>query len=75
MPAYAGYVSPLYRNPFFQQWTEAPVNYATVSCPTCEQVCRDTVWIRHPALLADEASMRGIVTAVRKVCDHVAELQ
>ena len=87
VPCTPGYTLPLYRNPLFQHRHEGargcpvtcpyhgqPVDYAVVSCPVCEQVCADTCWIFHSALLADEAAMQGIVAAVSKVVENVREL-
>ena len=87
VPSTAGYTTPLYKNPLFQHRHEGakgcpvscpyhghPVDYTAVSCPVCEQVCRDTCWIFHTALLADEQHMRGIVAAVSKVVENIAEL-
>jgi dTDP-4-amino-4,6-dideoxygalactose transaminase len=86
-PSTAGYTTPLYKNPLFQHRHEGakgcpvtcpyhghPVDYTAVSCPVCEQVCQDTCWIFHTALLADEQDMRGIVAAVGKVVENIAEL-
>ncbi len=87
VPATAGYTTPLYKMPLFQRAYEGargcpvtcpfhgqPVDYTQVSCPVCEQVCEDTCWIFHSALLADEPAMHGIVAAIRKVVEHAGEL-
>jgi len=87
-PTWAGYTTPLYKNPLFQRTGDGPnycpvscpyygrpVDYSTVCCPICEQVCEDTCWIGHPALLAAEEAMHLFVAAVRKVCDNLAELR
>jgi len=83
VPLMAGYDTPLYRNPMFGRAEDGPrgcpvscpyyagnVDYTTVSCPVCEQVCEDTCWIFHTLLLAEPSAMRGIVGAVSKVCEH-----
>ena len=87
VPCVPGYNTPLYKMPLFQRKYEGPdgcpvtcpyygepVDYTQVSCPVCEQICQDTCWIFHSALLADEDAMFGIVAAVRKVVEHIREL-
>jgi len=88
VPAVEGYPHPLYKNPLFERRGEGPrfcplscpyygkeMDYTKVVCPVCEEVCRDTCWIMHPALLADEEAMVEVVEAVAKVCENVAELR
>jgi dTDP-4-amino-4,6-dideoxygalactose transaminase len=87
VPASKGWYQPLYRNRVFQDAHRGPahgiksplaakgVRYDTVSCPVCEQVCRDAVWIAHPALLASESQVRQIADAVAKVAAHAAQLR
>jgi hypothetical protein len=38
-------------------------------------VCRDAVWIWQNALLAEEADMRAIATAVQKVVENIETLR
>jgi dTDP-4-amino-4,6-dideoxygalactose transaminase len=86
--AWPGYPFPLYKNPLFQTGGERPgngplttphngrkVDYSTVSCPVCEQVCLDTVWFLHQTLLADEEVILQMAAAVKKVCEHIDELK
>jgi dTDP-4-amino-4,6-dideoxygalactose transaminase len=88
VPVGPGYPTPLYKNPLFQRSGDGPdycpvscpyygkkIDYATVSCPVCEQICADTCWIPHRILLAEEPEILGIVAAVRKVVEHVEELR
>ncbi len=87
VPASPGWPMPLYKNPLFQSTGAGPAfcprscpyygretDYTQVSCPVCEQVCADAVWLSQSMLLADEDAMRGIVAAVRKVCAYSAEV-
>ncbi|MCC6447001.1 MAG: DegT/DnrJ/EryC1/StrS family aminotransferase [Armatimonadetes bacterium] len=87
-PIYAGYSTPLYRNPLFDMagsgpencpvscpYYGKPVDYAGVSCPVCEAVCQDSCWIPQQYLLADEQDIRALGRAICKVCENVAELR
>ena len=89
VPSSIGYDRPLYRNPLFTERAQpgpagCPLScpyyggvpdYTTVQCPVCEEVVRDTVWLFHTLLLADESAMQAIVTAIRKVIDHSATVR
>lgn len=87
VPASKGWYRPLYRNGLFQNAHRGPahgitaplahkgVDYTTVACPVCEQVCRDAVWIAHPALLAEPERVRHIADAVAKVVEHAPALR
>jgi dTDP-4-amino-4,6-dideoxygalactose transaminase len=78
VPAGPGYTMPLYgygvfksthgKTPSLSPFVAQHVDYSRVSCPVCEQVCRDTIWLGQTVLLADSSRMRQIVKAVRKVC-------
>lgn len=78
VPSGVGYTEPLYkmgffarkrgRNPAIVPFAAQDVDYTNVFCPVCEQVCSDTVWLMHPALLAPKSAVRKIIAAVRKVC-------
>lgn len=79
VPASEGWYRPLYRNGVFASAHVGPahgiraplaargVDYRGVSCPVCEQVCRDAVWIPHQVLLADEPQILLLAEAIRKV--------
>ncbi len=87
VPASAGWYRPLYRNGVFANAHIGPphgiraplaamdVDYRGVSCPVCEQVCRDAVWIPQNVLLADEQKIRRLAEAVRKVVAGTASLR
>jgi dTDP-4-amino-4,6-dideoxygalactose transaminase len=88
VPAYGGYGKPIYANGLFQKASQgrarhpiiAPfagkgLDYSKVSCPVCEQVCQDAVWIWHNALLAEEDDMRAIAATVRRVVENIGELR
>ncbi len=79
VPASEGWYRPLYRNGLFQRAHEgalhgilAPlankgVDYRDTSCPVCEQVCEDAIWIPHQVLLTDLAGIESVARAIRKV--------
>ena len=88
LPVSPGYTTPLYRNPLFETSGEGAgfcpvscpyygekVDYTHLHCPVCEQVCQDTCWIYHTALLEDEQVMHTIVAAIKKVCVNTQELR
>src|SRR2546423_1527297 len=79
VPASEGWSRPLYRNGVFPNAHIGPphgiraplagmgVDYRGVSCPVCEQVCGDAVWIPQNVLLADEPKILRLAAAIRKV--------
>lgn len=79
VPASAGWYRPLYRNGVFANAHVGPphgirsplagmgVDYREISCPVCEQVCRDAVWIPQNVLLAEEPKIALLAEAIRKV--------
>ena len=89
VPASPGYTVPLYKNPLFQQpdlWLKKrcvwlcphygkDIDYTKVSCPVCEQVCSDTVWLPHRLLLAEPEDVRRAADAIKKVCENADELK
>ncbi len=75
IPASAGYV-PLYKEIVFQRktagvgrWCQASraIDYAAVSCPVCEAVCQDAVWLFQSMLLGERSDMEDIAEAVAKI--------
>jgi dTDP-4-amino-4,6-dideoxygalactose transaminase len=75
VPCSSGYV-PLYRERLFARyaaregaWCQAGrrIAYPDLDLPVCAQVCRDSVWLFQTLLLAEEADMAQIATAVEKV--------
>lgn len=89
IPTMIGYDRPLYKNPLFQRsWRQGPascpvscpyygkpVDYTSVSCPVCEEVVQDTLWLFHSVLLADDAAIECIPVAIKKLIDHLDELR
>ncbi len=88
VPAGAGYPIPLYKNPLFLKSGEGPafcptscpyygkkIDYTKVSCPVCEDVCSDAVWMGHTILLADEQAIRDMAAGIKKVCENSGELK
>jgi dTDP-4-amino-4,6-dideoxygalactose transaminase len=87
VPASEGWYRPLYRNGVFANAHVGPphgiraplagmgVDYRDVSCPVCEDVCRDAVWIPHNVLLADETQIQRLAAAIRKVAVGAAALR
>jgi dTDP-4-amino-4,6-dideoxygalactose transaminase len=86
VPASEGWYQPLYRNGVFTNANRLPphpiraplsgkgVDFTNVSCPVCEQVCRDAVWIPQNVLLAEEPRIRRLAEAICKVAHGVAAL-
>jgi dTDP-4-amino-4,6-dideoxygalactose transaminase len=87
VPVAKGWYRPLYQNGVFRNAHQGPVHgitaplagkgvdYRRVSCPVCEQVCRDAVWIPQHVLLADPPRMDALVEAVDKVAACTSELR
>jgi dTDP-4-amino-4,6-dideoxygalactose transaminase len=87
VPASEGWYRPLYRNGLFANAHIGPphgiraplagmnVDYRDVSCPVCEQVCRDAVWIPQNVLLADEPKIIQLADAIRKVATAAPSLR
>ena len=82
-----GYTAPLYENKMFRHDDEGKgscpfscpyygkkIDYSAVSCPVCEAVCNDTVWITQSMLLADEKDILAMADGIKKVCEHTKEL-
>jgi dTDP-4-amino-4,6-dideoxygalactose transaminase len=86
LPASTGWYRPLYANDVFRNAHQGPphgiraplankgVDYRSVSCPVCEQVCRDAVWIPQNVLLAEPDAIQSAASAIRKVVLHATEL-
>jgi dTDP-4-amino-4,6-dideoxygalactose transaminase len=87
VPASEGWYRPLYRNGVFANAHVGPphgiraplaamgVDYRDVSCPVCEEVCRDAVWIPQYVLLAEEPQIVRLAEAIRKVVAGAAALR
>jgi dTDP-4-amino-4,6-dideoxygalactose transaminase len=81
VPCSAGYPKPLYRLELFRRENLArhcpfdcaahrtDVDYAAVSCPEAERLCREAVWLPQNLLLGSAGQMRGVARAVAKVLD------
>jgi dTDP-4-amino-4,6-dideoxygalactose transaminase len=79
VPASEGWYRPLYLNGVFANAHVGPrhgiraplagmgVDYRSVSCPVCEQVCNDAVWIPQNVLLGDEQQILLLAEGIRKV--------
>lgn len=86
VPVTEGWYRPLYKNGVFQNAAEGPVhgirapladrgvNYRDVSCPVCEAVCDDAVWIPQNVLLSDCSAIEQVGHAIRKVVNHASSL-
>jgi len=87
LPATNGWYRPLYRNGLFARahlgsphGITAPlagkgVDYSTLSCPVCEQVCRDAVWIPQQVLLGTPPQVEAAVEAIRKTTAAATRLR
>lgn len=87
IPAMEGYTTPIYRNPLFLRKGEGPklcplscpyygkkIDYAKVSCPNTEKICKEAVWIFHTLLLAEKGDMQDIADGILKVWENRKEL-
>lgn len=86
VPASQGWYRPLYRNGVFADAHIGPshgikspmasmgVDYRDVSCPVCEEVCKDAVWIPQNVLLAEEPQILRLAEAIRKVAANADAL-
>jgi dTDP-4-amino-4,6-dideoxygalactose transaminase len=87
VPASEGWYRPLYRNGVFANAHVGPphgirsplagmgVDYRNVSCPVCEEVCTDAVWLPQNVLLADESQIVRLADAIRKVIENAPALR
>jgi dTDP-4-amino-4,6-dideoxygalactose transaminase len=87
LPASRGWYRPLYANDVFRSAHLGPahgiraplagkgVDYRSVSCPVCEEVCRDAVWIPQHVLLADSKAIHQAADAIRKVVENADALR
>jgi dTDP-4-amino-4,6-dideoxygalactose transaminase len=87
VPASVGWYRPLYANEVFRNAHQGPVHgiraplanqgvdYRSVSCPVCEQVCRDAAWIPHHVLLAEPEQIKLAAAAIRKVIQYADRLR
>ncbi|MGQ9808418.1 MAG: DegT/DnrJ/EryC1/StrS family aminotransferase [Armatimonadota bacterium] len=85
IPVSGGYV-PLYREklftgiqpgscPFACRHVKREVDYTTVSCPVCEDLCDNRLmWLHQSVLLGTKSDMDSIVEAVAKVQKYHGEL-
>ena len=82
VPACAGYVMPLYRQPLFTNLEFGPytgyrsarpeLDYRRTCCPNCETICaRQGGWMEQRLLLGSRQDMDDIATAFRKVYDNL----
>lgn len=87
IPVSSGYPFPLYKNPLFQKKGDGPkfcpvscpfygkkMDYTKVSLPNAEQLCKESVWILHPVLLAEKKEMQDIMDAIEKIRKNKDEL-
>ncbi len=87
LPVSEGWYRPLYRNGLFANAHQGPphgvtaplaakgVDYRSVDCPVCEQVCRDAVWIPHTVLLGEAPQIARAIEAIHKVAAYAERLR
>jgi dTDP-4-amino-4,6-dideoxygalactose transaminase len=87
VPASEGWYQPLYRNRVFTNAHVGPphgirgplaalgVDYTHVSCPVCEQVCRDAVWIPQNVLLGEDTQIGRLAEGIRKVAQNAGIME
>lgn len=69
VPCSTGYPHPLYRRPAL-----VPPLSRVTPCPIAERACHEALWLSHPLLLAPEADLSDIATAVERISTNVGEL-
>jgi dTDP-4-amino-4,6-dideoxygalactose transaminase len=73
VPCSAGYGFPLHQQPFFQNKAFGPylpnvsVDYAKVSCPNADRVCREAIWLEQNLFLGSKNDMDEIARAFEKI--------
>jgi dTDP-4-amino-4,6-dideoxygalactose transaminase len=83
VPVCGGYALPLYRQPLFLNRAFGPylpnasrtLDYAKVSCPNCEKICREQgAWFEQSLFLGPQSDMDDIAQAFEKVHEQRAAL-
>ncbi|MGI8418290.1 MAG: DegT/DnrJ/EryC1/StrS family aminotransferase [Nakamurella sp.] len=85
IPASAGYVVPLYRQPLFAgpnfdvvatgyDPSNPATRYGTLELPMTEKFCRDVIWIPQNVLLSSDEDMAQVLTALAKVSAAAGDL-
>ena len=74
-----GYGQAIHKNPLFQELDLGPehpnADYRKIRCPVAERVTtEELVTLHHPALLATDRELDGIIEAVDKIRRHADEL-
>ena len=69
LPVSEGYPQPIYRNPLFQQHP-----HVIQDCTEAEAYCRESVWLPHNALLADDEWIEEAIGAISKVRENAEQL-
>lgn len=85
IPSVAGYDVPLYHQRIFvdkvfgpytgYQATRPGIDYASVTCPACEQACREGCWLTQSMLLGSREDMDDVVRGIQKIYAHREELK
>jgi dTDP-4-amino-4,6-dideoxygalactose transaminase len=86
IPAVAGYVVPLYKQPLFAQKNFGPytgyklnhpnLDYGNLNLPNCEAICGgEGGWLLQNLMLGSRQDMDDVVAAFRKVYDNRGELR
>jgi len=84
VPASAGYLLPLYRQPLFLNKAFGPylpqaartLDYSRVRCTRCELICAEQgAWLEQRLLLGTQADMDDIANAFEKIHANRASLQ
>lgn len=75
LPIGPGYDMPLYKQSAFAD-RPGGYDYTQCRCPVAEDLCYTSgMWFLHSLLLGSEDDMRDIVTIVRKIKEHAAQLR
>jgi dTDP-4-amino-4,6-dideoxygalactose transaminase len=69
IPCSLGYPRPLYQQAAL---TDGPSRVEP--CPVAERTCQESIWLSQNLLLADDAELQAIPTAIARIHTHAAEL-
>jgi dTDP-4-amino-4,6-dideoxygalactose transaminase len=69
IPGVGTYPHPLYENKVFQKYKNR-----RTECPEAERMCKDSFWVSHEIMLAEQKDLDDFLSALSKVAANSAEL-
>ena len=69
VPGAGSYPIPLYEHKLFDQY-----EFARMSCPEAEAMCRESFWISHELMLAEPSDLDDFVEAMEKIAANATDL-